>query len=111
MENRIFYLTTREEFRKFVSLNKYVVVKVTASWCGPCKRSAPLFNDLFQKLPESFVCVIVDVDEGKNLAGFFKFRSVPTLVNYIDGLAYDIAIGAEEKTIRDFFSKTLKRVK
>jgi len=106
MEERTFNLKTREEFHKFINNNEYVVVKVTATWCGPCKRSKPMFNGLFKQLPEKFKLVIVDVDEG-NLAGMFKFKSVPTYVNYTKGLPGDIGIGAEKDSLVSFFQKTL----
>mgnify|MGYP001396966454 CR=1 FL=1 len=108
MEERTYNLKTRQQFKQFVSENKFVVVKITASWCGPCKRCTPMFNEYFQSLPEKFKLVIVDVDEG-NLAGMFRSRSVPTFINYINGLPNDIQVGATEEGIKSFFRKTFSR--
>ena len=37
MPARKIELTKKEELKMVVSQEKYVVVKVTATWCGPCK--------------------------------------------------------------------------
>ena len=42
----------RGEFTQLIkqNANKVVIVKASASWCGPCKRSAPYFKECFNNL-------------------------------------------------------------
>jgi len=108
MDERTFNLKTRSEFKQFVSVNNYVVVKLTASWCGPCKKCTPYFNECFEQLPGKFKLVIVDIDDG-NLGGMFRARSVPTFYNYINGYPQDIQAGSGEPGIKQFFIKTFNR--
>ena len=110
MEGRTYTFNDRTEFKDFVKTNKYVIVKITAKWCGPCKRCKPLFNELFMKLPSSFKYIEVDVDECQKLAGIFRAKSIPTFINYIDGSPQDIMVGGDEEVVKSFFEKTKKRL-
>ncbi len=56
-----------------------VVIDFHATWCGPCKRIAPLFIEIAQKYPDiSFFKV--DVDEAQELSEKFGIESLPTFV-------------------------------
>ena len=35
-----------KEYEQFISKYKYVIIKASASWCGPCHRIKELFNSL-----------------------------------------------------------------
>lgn len=110
MDKRTHIFNDRIEFNDFVKTNKYVVVKITAKWCGPCQRCKPLFEELFMKLPSSFKYVEVDVDECEKLTGMFRAKSIPTIINFIDGDPQDIMVGGDEEVLRSFFEKTKKRL-
>ena len=56
-----------------------VVIDFFATWCGPCKRIAPLYVELSQKFP-SITFLKVDVDEAEQLAGLYKVDSLPTFI-------------------------------
>jgi len=47
--------------------NRYVVLDVWATWCGPCKVQAPYFEDLADRYTsEQVAFVSVSIDENKN---------------------------------------------
>ena len=47
--------------------NRYVVVDVWATWCGPCKRESPYFDQLAEQYTHTNVAFVsVSVDEDKN---------------------------------------------
>jgi thiol-disulfide isomerase/thioredoxin len=46
---------------------RYVIIDVWASWCGPCKREAPYFDQYAERYTsESVAFVSLSIDEDKN---------------------------------------------
>lgn len=60
-----------------VSKGKIVIVDFWASWCGPCKESFPVLNDIQKKYADKGVVVVaVNVDENKgDMDDFLKEHS------------------------------------
>jgi thioredoxin len=55
------------------------VVDVWASWCGPCKRFAPIFAQVATEFPNvQFIKVNADIDE--EFLNEHKISSIPTVV-------------------------------
>lgn len=55
------------------------VLMFSATWCGPCQRTKPAFND-FKESTKDVEAVLVDVDEQAHLAEKYNVRAVPTFV-------------------------------
>lgn len=107
MSERTINLKSRDEFKQILNKYNYIIVKLTASWCGPCKKSTPIFNEYFNQMPSKFICVIADIDVVSKK--FFNCSSVPTFMNYINGERLDIHTGSDPDGIKLFFQKTLNR--
>ena len=54
--------------------------------------------------------VIVDVDEGNDIAASMKIKQVPTFLNFIDGYAQDIYSTSGEEQVHEFMTKTFNRI-
>lgn len=61
-----------------------VLVDFSAEWCGPCKKLAPVLQELAADTPDVKI-VQVDIDESKQLAKTYRVRSVPTLILFKQG--------------------------
>ena len=109
MEKRIFFVSSKTEMREVLHNYNYVIVKFTAPWCGPCKRIKETFAELFENLPEEFVCVIINIDEGATLKRLMGIRSVPTFMNFINGESINTVVGADKKNLEKFFDNSLKK--
>ena len=103
-------LKTRQELKEHVKKHEVVIVKFTADWCGPCRRVAPHIHSLMETY-NKINYVVVDVDEGSNIASFLKIRSIPTIISYINGDIHEILPSSDENEITKFFAKTNGYVK
>ena len=74
-----------------------VVVDFFATWCGPCKMIAPLFEELAREYSGKAKFVKIDIDESPNLASSYKVRGVPTLMVFKGGEIKSTMVGAQPK--------------
>lgn len=65
-----------------------------ATWCGPCRMMAPLFESVAAEMagrPVKFFRV--DVDKAPAAAGRFGVQSIPTLLVLKDGVETGVSVG------------------
>lgn len=56
------------------------IVDFTATWCGPCKKLAPILEELAVEYDGKIAVYKVDVDKCRNLAGAFNISSIPAVL-------------------------------
>ena len=72
---------TQENFdEKVLQSDRPVVLDFWASWCGPCKMQAPIFDGCAEKAGDTALFGKVNVDEQMELAQQFEVMSIPTIV-------------------------------
>ena len=62
-----------------------VVVDMYATWCGPCKMIAPVFEQMSKEMAEQYKFVKVNIDEERELAVKHGVTSIPTFLFMKDG--------------------------
>lgn len=77
---------TNETFEKTVTDNPIVLVDFWASWCGPCRGFAPVYEEASEKHPD-IVFGKIDTDAEQQLAMAAQISSIPTIMAFRDGLA------------------------
>lgn len=59
---------------------KPAIIDFYASWCGPCKRVAPILDELAAEYGEKIDIYKIDTEQEQELAAAFGIRSIPTLL-------------------------------
>lgn len=60
--------------------DKPAVIDFYATWCGPCKQTAPIVEELAGEYAGKIDFYKVDVDQQEELAALFGVQSIPTLL-------------------------------
>jgi thioredoxin 1 len=66
----------KTNFEDVVTKSDMVIVDFWASWCGPCKSFAPVFEAASEQHPD-IVFGKVNSDDEQELAAAFGIRSIP----------------------------------
>ncbi|MFD1662980.1 thioredoxin [Streptomyces caeni] len=70
---------TKDNFDQTVTDNDFVLIDFWASWCGPCRQFAPVYEKAAKENPD-LVFGKVDTEAQPELAAAFGIRSIPTLM-------------------------------
>jgi thioredoxin 1 len=66
-----------------------VFVDFYADWCGPCKMTSPIIEELANEVKE-VKFVKVNVDENPDLASQYNIFSIPTFLIFKDGKVFPL---------------------
>ncbi len=98
-------LTTAAFSEKIENSKGVALIDFWADWCGPCRMLAPVIDEVAEDFAGRAKIYKVNVDEEGELATKFGIMSIPTLIIFKDGTAFDKLVGVVPK---DNISKAIE---
>lgn len=95
-------ITSKKELDDLLKSHKYAIVYATASWCGPCRAIAPIFDKQASEheIPERFAFIKFDTDEAPDISQELGIRSIPAFFTFEDGEKVDSLSGANPPALQ-----------
>jgi len=105
---------SRDAFLNLLKINPgLVIVKLGATWCGPCKKIAHIVEAFFASSPNNVICADIDVDDSIDLYSYLKTKrmvnGIPVILMYRRGnvsfIPDDSVTGSNPVDLDAFFKR------
>ncbi len=80
------------------------IIDLWAEWCGPCKRLAPIIEEIGSEYAGQIKVTKLDVDAYPSVPGQYQVMGIPTVLVFKAGQLVDTIVGFMPK------EKMLKRI-
>ncbi len=93
-ENQTVVELNDASFKDFIT-EGITIVDFGATWCGPCKMMAPIFDEVAEEMVGKAKFAKVDIDTSEQITVQCQVTSVPTLIVFKDGEEVNRVVGLQ----------------
>lgn len=90
---------TDANYEELAAQGKPMVLDFWATWCGPCRKIAPIIEALAGDYEGQAIIGKVDIEESEDLAAKFGIRNIPTVLYLKGGEVVDKQVGAAPRPV------------
>ena len=88
-------IVTDESFDQAIKENKTILIDFWAEWCGPCRKVAPILEEISYE--NNLPVGKLNIDENPAKMEEYSVHSIPTMVLFKSGQPVKTIIGAKPK--------------
>ena len=78
--------------------NGVIVVDFFANWCGPCRKLAPILEEVEAELKSNVKFAKINTDENIDMAKQYQVSGLPTLMVFKNGEPVERLVGLMPKS-------------
>ena len=104
------YVNAKELEELIASTDKTVYCDFWASWCGPCRMLAPVFEEISDKYEDKAIFAKINIDEEESEPATIKYgiTSIPNIIAFKAGQPIDSNLGfVPQAMLEGFVEKNL----
>ncbi|MDF1678464.1 MAG: thioredoxin [Legionellaceae bacterium] len=98
MSNHVKTVTDENFEAEVLNATQPVLVDFWASWCGPCRALAPIFEEAAENHSEKVIFAKIDIDENPQTPSKYGVMSIPTLLLIKNGQVKATKMGLLSKS-------------